>query len=63
MNTKRKHDRTCKECAVKLSYERRSITEGILLDRIYSWRKEFGEHGATAFHDHGVERFNLFFFR
>lgn len=61
MDTKRKYNRSFKECAVKLSYERSSITElarglSISPDRIYSWRNEFGAHGAAAFSGHGVER-------
>lgn len=61
MNTRRKYDRSFKERAVKLSYERSSITElaselGILPDRIYSWRKEFADYGSASFLGHGVER-------
>lgn len=61
MTTKRKYDRAFKERAVKLSYERSSITDlatelGILPDRIYSWRKEFADYGSASFSGHGVER-------
>ena len=61
MTTKRKYDRAFKERAVKLSYERSSITElaselGVLPDRIYSWRKEFADYGSASFAGHGVER-------
>lgn len=61
MNTKRKYDRSFKERAVKLSYERSSITElaselGISPDRIYSWRSEFAKYGEVSFSGHGIER-------
>lgn len=61
MNTKRKYDRAFKERAVKLSYERSSITElaselGVHPDRIYSWRNEFSKYGDVSFPGHGVER-------
>ena len=61
MNTKRKYDRSFKERAVKMSYERTSVVElaselGISPDRIYSWRTEFAKYGDASFSGHGVER-------
>lgn len=54
-------DSAFKERAVKLSYERSSITDlasecGILPNRIYSCRKEFANYGSASFPGHGVER-------
>ncbi len=45
MRTKRVYDRSFKERAVELSYERSSVKElakelGVSVDRIYSWRSE-----------------------
>lgn len=61
MGTHRHYDRSFKERAVQLSYERNNIKDlavelGITAERIYKWRQEFGEHGAAAFQGHGVER-------
>lgn len=61
MKTKRQYDRTFKERAVQLSYERNNIKElarelGISAERIYKWRSEFQEHEDASFQGHGVER-------
>lgn len=61
MGTHRHYDRTFKERAVKLSYERDNIKVlalelGITSERIYKWRREFAEHGEASFQGHGVER-------
>ena len=59
--TKRQYDRSFKERAVKLSYERNNIKElaqelGVTSERIYKWRAEFARHGEASFQGHGVER-------
>lgn len=46
MGTKRSYDRTFKERAVKLSYERESVKAlaaelGIAAERLYKWRREY----------------------
>jgi len=61
MGAKKNYDRTFKERAVKLSYERDSIKElarelGITSERLYKWRAEYGKHGEASFQGHGVER-------
>lgn len=61
MGPKRKYDRTFKEQAVKLSYERESVKAlaaelGVSSERLYKWRAEYGEHGEASFQGHGVER-------
>ncbi|MFI3286135.1 MAG: transposase [Rikenellaceae bacterium] len=61
MKRNRNYDRSFKEQAVKLSYERSSVKElaeelGIHPDRIYSWRKEFAIYGNASFSGHGKER-------
>ena len=61
MGTKRSYDRTFKERAVKLSYERESVKAlaaelGIAAERLYKWRREYSEHGTASFQGHGVER-------
>lgn len=61
MGTKRVYDRSFKERAVKLSYERESVKAlaaelGISAERLYKWRAEFAEHGEASFQGHGVER-------
>lgn len=61
MGTHRHYDRSFKERAVKLSYERSNIRElalelGVTAERIYKWRREFAEHGEASFQGHGVER-------
>ncbi len=58
---KRINDRSFKERAVKLSYERTNIKElavelGINAERIYKWRREYADHGDASFQGHGVER-------
>ncbi|MDL2230279.1 transposase [Alistipes sp. OttesenSCG-928-L06] len=61
MGIKRSYDRSFKERAVKLSYERESVKAlaaelGISAERLYKWRAEFAEHGEASFQGHGVER-------
>ena len=61
MKRNRNYDRTFKERAVQLSYERSSVKDlaeelGIHPDRIYSWRKEFATYGKASFSGHGKER-------
>lgn len=61
MGTHRQYDRSFKERAVKMSYERDNIKTlaselGITAERIYKWRREFSEHGEASFQGHGVER-------
>ncbi|MDR2010923.1 MAG: transposase [Bacteroidales bacterium] len=61
MKSKRKYDRSFKERAVRLSYERENIKElalelGISSERIYKWRSEYRIHGESSFSGHGVER-------
>jgi len=61
MKSKRKYDRSFKERAVKMSYERENIKDlaselGISSDRIYKWRSEYRVHGELSFSGHGVER-------
>jgi len=63
MGTKRQYDRTFKERAVRLSYERDNIKDlatelGISAERIYKWRSEYAEHGIASFQGHGVSRLN-----
>lgn len=52
--TKIHYDRSFKERAVKLSYERNNIKElaqelGVTSERIYKWRSEFARHGDASF--------------
>ena len=61
MGTHRQHDRSFKERAVKLSYERDNIKAlavelGVSTERIYKWRREYKDHGEASFQGHGVER-------
>ena len=61
MGTKRKYDRSFKERAVKLSYERDSVKDlacelGVSSERLYKWRSEYAQHGEASFQGHGVER-------
>ena len=61
MGTHRQHDRSFKERAVKLSYERDNIKAlavelGVSPERIYKWRREYKDHGEASFQGHGVER-------
>ena len=61
MGTKRSYDRTFKERAVKMSYERDSVKAlaselGISAERLYKWRAEYADHGEASFQGHGVER-------
>ena len=61
MGTKKNYDRTFKERAVKMSYERDSIKDlarelGISSERLYKWRAEYAHHGPASFQGHGVER-------
>lgn len=61
MGTYRSYDRSFKERAVALSYERDNIKAlaaelGIKAERLYKWRKEFANHGTSAFQGHGIER-------
>jgi len=61
MVTKKRYDRSFKERAVKLSYERDSIKElarelGVSSERLYKWRAEYAQHGLASFQGHGVER-------
>ena len=63
MSIKRVYDRSFKERAVELSYERSSVKElakelGVSVDRIYSWRSEIKSYGSASFQGHGVERLN-----
>ena len=60
-NSKRRYDRSFKERAVKLSYERDNIKElsvelGINVERLYKWRSEYSIHGTSSFPGQGVER-------
>ena len=48
------YEKTFKEKAVQLSYERTNITElaielGITASQLYKWRKEFEEFGEGSF--------------
>ena len=61
MGTHKQYDRSFKERAVKLSYERDSIKDlaaelGISDERLYKWRREYRDHGQASFQGHGVER-------
>ena len=61
MGTKKHYDRSFKERAVKLSYERDSIKDlarelGVSSERLYKWRSEYAQHGSASFQGHGVER-------
>ena len=61
MGTHRKYDRSFKERAVKLSYERDSVRGlaselGVSAERLYKWRAEYAQHGESSFQGHGVER-------
>jgi len=61
MVTRRKYDRSFKERAVEMSYERDNIKTlaselGITAERIYKWRREYADHGVASFPGHGVER-------
>lgn len=62
MGTHRQYDRSFKERAVKLSYERDNIKAlavelgGGSTERIYKWRREYKDHGEASFQGHGVER-------
>jgi len=61
MGTKKHYDRSFKERAVKLSYERDSIKDlarelGVSSERLYKWRAEYAQHGSASFQGHGVER-------
>ena len=61
MEKKRSYDRSFKERAVKLSYERENIKElaselGISSERIYKWRSEYRVHGESSFQGQGIER-------
>ena len=54
MGTKKSYDRTFKERAVKLSYERDSIKDlarelGISSERLYKWRAEYVQHRQASF--------------
>jgi transposase len=58
---KRRYDRSFKERAVQMSYERDNITAlsvelGISVECLYKWRKEYRLHGQSSFPGHGVER-------
>jgi transposase len=59
MNQKRKnYDSSFKENAVKLSYERKNVSElahelGIESVLIYRWRKEYSQYGPGRFSGHG----------
>jgi transposase len=61
MGTKRNYDRTFKERAVKMSYERDNVKVlaselGVTADRLYKWRSEYASHGNASFQGYGVER-------
>ena len=58
---RRSYDRTFKERAVQMSYERTNLKEfalelGITSELLYKWRKEYGLYGDSSFQGHGVER-------
>lgn len=55
------YDKSFKENAVKLSYERKSIAElarelGISSHLIYRWRKEFESFGGGSFPGNGIAK-------
>ncbi|MGL5981491.1 MAG: transposase [Phocaeicola sp.] len=55
------YDKSFKENAVKLSYERKSIAElarelGISSYLIYRWRKEFESFGGGSFPGNGIAK-------
>jgi len=61
MGSKRQYDRSFKERAVKMSYERDNIKAlagelGVSTERIYKWRSEYRVHGEASFQGQGVER-------
>ena len=63
MSTKRVYDRSFKERAVELSYERSSVKElakelGVSVDSIYSWHRKIKSYGSSSFQGHGIERLN-----
>jgi transposase len=61
MRKQRTHfDKAFKENAVKLSLERKNISElaqelGIAPFLLYRWRKEFQQKGEASFPGHGVQ--------
>lgn len=60
MGTKH-YDKAFKENAVKLSYQRESLSAlsreiGVSVGRLSKWRKEFLEYGSSSFQGRGVER-------
>lgn len=64
MRKKRTHyDKSFKENAVKLSLERKNVSElaqelGIEPFLLYRWRKEFQQKGEYSFPGHGVQSLN-----
>jgi len=63
MGIKNVYDRSFKERAVELSYERSSVKDlakelGVNVDRIYSWRSEIKSYGSASFQGKGIERLN-----
>lgn len=55
------YDRSFKDNAVKLSYERKSVSElarelGIPSNLIYRWRKEAEEYGEGSFPGNGIQK-------
>lgn len=62
MEKERTHyDRSFKEHVVKLSYERKHISElarelGIRSNLIYRWRKELEEYGNSSFPGNGIQK-------
>ena len=59
--TRQIYDRSFKERAVKMSYDRSNIRAfsdelGISVELLYRWRKEYGSYGSSSFQGQGVER-------
>lgn len=55
------YDKSFKERAVKLSYERSSVLQaakelGVSDSQLSKWRKDFAQYGASSFPGRGVER-------
>jgi transposase len=59
--TRQIYERSFKERAVKMSYERSNIKAfseelGVSVELLYRWRNEYGSYGCSSFQGHGVER-------
>jgi len=57
----RKYDRNFKEAAVKLSYERKSVSAtarelGVDPKILRRWRKEYGQFNDASFQGNGISR-------